>query len=61
MVDSPDFRLYQLLQKENPREAYPQYNALIRRLISFEQDLERQQWAKVRAGSESRGSGADDF
>ena len=33
-------RLYELLARESPDEAHSRYNALIRRLISFEQAAE---------------------
>jgi hypothetical protein len=35
-----DLRLYDLLASEHGRGAYGQYNALLRRLISFERALE---------------------
>lgn len=34
--EHPEHRLYQLLQHENPDGAHARYNALIRRLVSFE-------------------------
>ena len=36
----PEHRLYQLLAAENPDTAHSRYNALLRRLVSFEQALE---------------------
>jgi len=33
---SPEHRLYELLRCEDPRAAHSRYNALIRRLVSFE-------------------------
>lgn len=39
--DSPEHALYHRLQSENPRGAHSRYNALIRRLVSFERALER--------------------
>jgi len=33
---SPEHRLYELLRAEDPRAAHSRYNALIRRLVSFE-------------------------
>lgn len=39
-VADPEGALYDLLEAENEREAHSRYNALIRRLISFEQALE---------------------
>ncbi len=41
----PELRLYRLLGASHGNEAHSQYNALIRRLISFEQALERRVWA----------------
>lgn len=32
----PERRLYELLQTSNPDEAHSRYNALVRRLVSFE-------------------------
>ena len=37
----PEIQLYQLLGGE-PGDAYSRYNSLLRRLVSFEQSLERQ-------------------
>ena len=42
----PELRLYRLLGATHGNEAHSQYNALIRRLISFEQALERRVWAR---------------
>lgn len=35
-VPSPELRLYDILSKENPDRAHSHYNALVRRLVSFE-------------------------
>ena len=43
-----ELRLYRLLRIENPTDAYSQYNALMRRLVSFEQALESRVWRKRR-------------
>ena len=37
---SPEHRLYELLQKDNPNAAHSRYNAWIRRLVSFERAVE---------------------
>ena len=37
---SPEHRLYRILQSENPDSAHSRYNALIRRLVSFEHAAE---------------------
>lgn len=37
----PELQLYELLRREGG-DAYSRYNSLLRRLISFEQSLERQ-------------------
>lgn len=37
---SPEHRLYQLLQRDAPDAAHARYNALIRRLVSFERAAE---------------------
>ncbi len=36
VLSSPEHRLYELLRQENPDAAHSRYNALIRRLVSFE-------------------------
>jgi hypothetical protein len=36
----PELRLYQLLHRQNPAAAHGRYNALIRRLVSFERAAE---------------------
>ncbi len=38
--DGPEHRLYKLLAADNPDAAHSRYNALIRRLVSFERALE---------------------
>jgi hypothetical protein len=37
---SPEKRLYELLQRENPDAAHSRYNALVARLVSFERAAE---------------------
>lgn len=37
---SPEHRLYAVLAAENPDAAHSRYNALVRRLVSFERALE---------------------
>ena len=37
---SPEHRLYELLRSEDPYTAHSRYNALIRRLVSFERAAE---------------------
>jgi len=37
---SPEHRLYERLQEENPDAAHSRYNALLRRLVSFEHAAE---------------------
>jgi hypothetical protein len=39
-VGSPELRLYQLLAEEDGDSAHSRYNALIRRLVSFERAAE---------------------
>ena len=39
-ITSPEHRLYQKLRESNPDAAHSQYNALIRRLVSFERAAE---------------------
>ena len=39
-LESPEHRLYALLARDDPDDAHSRYNALIRRLISFERAAE---------------------
>lgn len=39
----PEHQLYTLLEDENERNAYSRYNALVRRLVSFERAMEFEQ------------------
>ena len=39
-IDAPEHALYALLSQDNPDAAHSRYNALIRRLISFERAAE---------------------
>jgi hypothetical protein len=39
-LDSPEHRLYQRLAAEDPDAAHSRYNALVRRLVSFERAAE---------------------
>lgn len=39
-IESPEHRLYEALRLVNPDSAHSQYNALIRRLVSFERAAE---------------------
>ena len=40
LLPSPELRLYALLEKAHGDDAHSQYNALLRRLISYEHALE---------------------
>jgi hypothetical protein len=40
LPENPEHRLYELLAKDEPDSAHSRYNALIRRLVSFEQAAE---------------------
>ena len=39
--DEPELALYAAIAAEHPRDAHSRYNALIRRLVSFERALEQ--------------------
>lgn len=39
-IHDPEIRLYQLLARSEPDSAHSRYNALIRRLVSFERAAE---------------------
>ncbi len=43
-----ELRLYALLRAQYPRDAYSRYNALIRRLISFERAAEQERGRALR-------------
>jgi hypothetical protein len=45
-TDMPEHRLYQLLARSDPDSAHSRYNALIRRLVSFERALECVMYSK---------------
>jgi hypothetical protein len=38
-LEDPERRLWELLRRADPRAAHARYNALVRRLVSFEQAL----------------------
>lgn len=40
VISSPEVRLYQRLTQSNPDGAHSRYNALVRRLVSFERAVE---------------------
>ena len=40
LPENPEHRLYELLAKDEPDSAHSRYNALIRRLVSFERAAE---------------------
>jgi hypothetical protein len=39
-IDAPEHRLYDKLWQEDPDSAHSRYNALLRRLVSFERAME---------------------
>lgn len=47
--EHPELALYQALGRIYPDDAYSRYNALIRRLVSYEQEMERRKYASPRA------------
>jgi hypothetical protein len=47
---SPEHRLYALLAREHGHGAHARYNALVRRLVSFEHALERERGRARRLG-----------
>ena len=44
----PELALYYAVGREHPGDAHSRYNALIRRLVSFERELERRRFSAVR-------------
>ena len=51
MPQRPEHQLYTLLSKDDERNAYSRYNALIRRLVSFERAMEFEQARAARLGN----------
>ncbi len=50
LPDEPELRLYRhLCRISTDGGAYVQYKAMLSRLVSFEEALERRVWAKIRA------------
>jgi hypothetical protein len=49
-----EIRLYRRLGEAHGRDAYGQYNALMRRLVSFERALEHRWWSRHRAAGGTR-------
>ncbi|WP_420463338.1 hypothetical protein [Candidatus Palauibacter sp.] len=47
LAHTPEIELYLAVGAEHPGDAHSRYNALIRRLVSFERALERQAHAPV--------------
>ena len=39
-IESPEHRLYELLSRSDPDSAHSRYNALVRRLVSYERAAE---------------------
>ena len=52
----PELALYRAVGRRHPRDAHAQYNALIRRLVSFEHELERRRFFALRRGHAAGGS-----
>ncbi len=50
--DDPENRLYALLQIEHDDNAHSQYNAWLRRLVSFERALDSENSARLKANSQ---------
>ena len=46
----PEISLYLAIGADHPRDTHSRYNALIRRLVSFERALERRVRAELQAG-----------
>ena len=46
----PELALYQAIGQTHPDDAHSRYNALIRRLVSYEHELERRQFRDRRLG-----------
>ena len=44
----PELALYHAIRREHVADAYSRYNALLRRLVSFERELERRRFSASR-------------
>ncbi len=44
----PELALYRTIRRRHPADAHSRYNALIRRLVSFERELERRRFSVTR-------------
>ena len=51
LAQFPEHALYKAIAADHPDDAHSRYNALIRRLVSFEHALERRQSRKLAGGS----------
>ena len=49
LCERPEIELYLLLRERHGRDAHQRYNALVRRLVSYERAAERIQSARMRA------------
>ena len=49
----PELALYQAIGRAHPEDVHSRYNALIRRLVSFEHELERRKFAPKRERDET--------
>ena len=52
----PELALYRALCDEHRRDPYADYNAMIRRLVSFERALEREQASAARRAAKEPGA-----
>jgi hypothetical protein len=52
IVDEPELRLYRLLSRQAPEDAFNRYNSLMRRIDSFASALERELGQSLRAARE---------
>ena len=52
----PELALYRAVGRRHLRDAHAQYNALIRRLASFEHEIERRRFSALRHGHAAGGS-----
>lgn len=50
----PELALYLAIGRRHPDDAHSRYNALIRRLVSFERELERRQFSGTTRSDRSR-------
>ena len=58
-IPCPELALYHALGHRYPGDTHSRYNALVRRLVSYERELERRRYAAGRSQERATGDSAD--